>query len=119
MVVSDGDSIDLGDKTLQFISAPFLHWPDSMFTYVPEDAVLLSGDVFGFHFSAENVFDDLTPLDDEMIASQKYYFDVIMGPFKEHILKAIEKIREFGYQGDRPFARPCAKKRTLGCGRPV
>ncbi len=48
--VGDGDSVDLGGKTLKFISAPFLHWPDSMFTYVPEDALLLSGDVFGFHF---------------------------------------------------------------------
>ena len=66
--VGDGDSVDLGGKTLQFISAPFLHWPDSMFTYVPEDAVLLSGDVFGFHFAAENVFDDLTPLSEEMAA---------------------------------------------------
>lgn len=91
--VGDGDSVDLGGKTLQFISAPFLHWPDSMFTYVPEDAVLLSGDVFGFHFSAENVFDDLTPLSAEMEESQKYYFDVIMGPFKNYVLQAVEKIR--------------------------
>jgi len=60
---------------------------------VVEDAVLLTGDVFGFHFSAENVFDDLTPLSDEMITSQKYYFDVIMGPFKNYVLQAVEKVR--------------------------
>ena len=93
MVVGDGDTIALGGKTLKFISAPFLHWPDSMFTYVVEDAVLLSGDVFGFHFSAENVFDDLTPLSDEMLKSQKYYFDVIMGPFKNYVLDAVKKVR--------------------------
>jgi flavorubredoxin len=81
-VVTDGDTLELGGKTLKFISAPFLHWPDSIFTYVTEDAVLFSGDVFGFHFSAENVFDDLTPLSDEMLKSQKYYFDVIMGLLK-------------------------------------
>jgi flavorubredoxin len=91
--VGDGDSIDLGGKTLQFISAPFLHWPDSMFTYVKEDAVLLSGDVFGFHFAAENVFDDLTPLSGEMEKSQKYYFDMIMEPFKSYVLQAADKIR--------------------------
>ena len=93
MVVEDENTLELGGKTLKFISAPFLHWPDSMFTYVVEDAVLLSGDVFGFHFSAENVFDDLTPLSDEMLASQKYYFDVIMGPFKNYVLDAVKKVR--------------------------
>ncbi len=93
MVVGDGDTLELGGKTLKFISAPFLHWPDSMFTYVVQDAVLLSGDVFGYHFSADNVFDDLTELSNEMVVSQKYYFDVIMGPFKKYVLDAIAKIR--------------------------
>ncbi len=92
-VVTDGETVDLGGKTLKFISAPFLHWPDSIFTYVPEDAALFSGDVFGFHFSTEKVFDDLTPLSDEMLASQKYYFDVIMGPFKNYVLDAVKKVR--------------------------
>ncbi len=92
-VVEDSETVDLGGKTLRFISAPYLHWPDSMFTYVTEDAVLLSGDVFGFHFSAPNVFDDLTPLSDDMLKSQKYYFDVIMGPFSNYVLDAVKKTR--------------------------
>jgi len=94
IVVGDGDELDLGGKTLQFINAPFLHWPDSMFTYVKEDKILLSGDVFGFHFSAEKVFDDLTPLSKEMVESQKYYFDVIMSSFSEYVLSAVEKIKD-------------------------
>ena len=93
MVVGDGDSIDLGGKTVKFISAPFLHWPDSIFTYIVEDAVLLSGDVFGFHFSAANIFDDLTDLTEEMLVSQKYYFDVIMGPFSNYVIDAVKKTR--------------------------
>ncbi len=93
IVVEDGDTIELGGKTLKFIAAPFLHWPDSIFTYVTQDAVLLSGDVFGYHYSAENVFDDLTPLSEEMDKSQKYYFDVIMGPFKSYVLEAVKKVR--------------------------
>ena len=93
MVVGDGDSIDLGGKTVKFISAPFLHWPDSIFTYIVEDAVLLSGDVFGFHFSAANIFDDLTDLTEEMLVSQKYYFDVIMGPFSNYVMDAVKKTR--------------------------
>lgn len=92
-IVGDGDSIDLGGKTLKFISAPFLHWPDSIFTYLSEDAILFSGDVFGFHFSAENIFDDLTPLSGDMRESQKYYFDVIMSPFKKYVLDAVKKVR--------------------------
>ncbi len=92
-VVTEGDTIELGGKTLRFISAPFLHWPDSMFTYAVEDAVLFSGDVFGFHLSAENVFDDLTPLSGAMVESQKYYFDVIMSPFKNYVLDAVKKAR--------------------------
>ena len=93
MVVGDGDTIDLGGKTVKFISAPFLHWPDSIFTYIVEDAVLLSGDVFGFHFSAKNIFDDLTDLTDEMVVSQKYYFDVIMAPFSNYVIDAVKKTR--------------------------
>ena len=49
--------------------------------------------MFGFHFSAENVFDDLTPLTEQMADSQKYYFDVIMSPFKTYVLDAIKKVR--------------------------
>ncbi|MEG0914789.1 MAG: FprA family A-type flavoprotein, partial [Christensenellaceae bacterium] len=93
IIAGDGVSLDLGDKTIDFISAPYLHWPDSIFTYVKEDAFLSTGDVFGFHFSAKNIFDDLTQLDANMIESQKYYFDVIMAPFKPYALEAIEKIR--------------------------
>jgi len=93
IVVGDGDSIDLGGKTLKFISAPFLHWPDTIFTYIEEDAFLSTCDAFGFHFAAPDVFDDKTMLTDAMIESQKYYFDVIMSPFKPYVLQAIEKIR--------------------------
>jgi len=109
-VVEDGETLELGGKTLRFISAPYLHWPDSMFTYVTEDAVLLSGDVFGFHFSAQNVFDDLTPLSDEMEKSQKYYFDVIMGPFKSYVMAAIKKVRALHIDVIGPSHGPVLRK---------
>ena len=92
IVVNDGDTIDLGGKTLQFVSAPFLHWPDSMFTYVVEDNALITGDVYGCHYAAPNVFDDQS--DNDLADAQKYYFDVIMGPFKSYILQALEKTRK-------------------------
>lgn len=59
-IVKQGDSIDLGGKTLEFIPSPFLHWPDSMFTYLPEDKVLFSCDMFGCHYCEPRTFDYLT-----------------------------------------------------------
>ncbi|MDP3051260.1 MAG: FprA family A-type flavoprotein, partial [Eubacteriales bacterium] len=50
-VVADGEELDLGGRTLRFLAAPFLHWPDSIFTYVPESKVLFSCDAFGTHHS--------------------------------------------------------------------
>ncbi|NTV84654.1 MAG: FprA family A-type flavoprotein, partial [Bacteroidales bacterium] len=90
IVVKDGYTLDLGDKTLQFISAPNLHWPDTMYTYLAEDKVLFTCDSFGAHFCHEAMFDDLVGDFDEDF---KYYFDVILKPFSKYMLKAIEKIK--------------------------
>ena len=90
MVVKDGDTIDLGNKTLQFISAPNLHWPDTIFTYLVEDKILFTCDSFGAHYCHEAMFDDLV---DDYSTDFKYYFDVILKPFSKFMLKAIEKIR--------------------------
>jgi len=88
--VKDGDTLDLGNKTLKFISAPNLHWPDSIYTWLVEDGVLFTCDSFGAHFCTEEMFDDLVPGYDD---SFKYYFDVILKPYSKFMLKAIEKIR--------------------------
>jgi flavorubredoxin len=90
LVVKDGHTLDLGDMTLQFISAPNLHWPDTMYTYLAEEKVLFTCDSFGSHFCCEEVFDDLAGDFDEAF---KYYFDVILKPFSKFMVKAIEKIR--------------------------
>jgi NADH oxidase (H2O-forming) len=88
--VKDGDTLDLGNKTLKFIGAPNLHWPDSIYTYLVEDKVLFTCDSFGAHFCNDAMFDDLVGNYDE---SFKYYFDVILKPFSKFMLRAIEKIR--------------------------
>ncbi len=88
--VKDGDTLDLGNKTLKFISAPNLHWPDSIFTYLEEDKLLFTCDSFGAHFCRDVLFDDLVG---DYQESFKYYFDVILKPFSSFMLKAIEKIR--------------------------
>lgn len=90
LVVKDGDTLDLGNKTLKFISAPNLHWPDTMFTYLVEDKILFTCDSFGAHYCSDEMFDDLTG---DYHDSFKYYFDCILKPFSKFMLKAIEKIR--------------------------
>jgi len=88
--VKDGDSLSLGNKTLKFIGAPNLHWPDSIFTYLEEDKILFTCDSFGAHFCHEAMFDDLVGNYDEAFT---YYFNVILKPFSKFMIKAIEKIR--------------------------
>jgi flavorubredoxin len=107
-VMADGETIDLGGKTLQFISAPFLHWPDSMFTYLPEDRILFPGDVFGCHYCDERVFNDQVTAD--LTDAQKYYFDVIMSPFAPHMLEAIDKIRDLPIDIICPSHGPVLRK---------
>lgn len=88
--VKEGDQIDIGGKTLEFVSAPFLHWPDSMYTYIKECKALFTCDSFGCHYCDSKVFNDL--IDGDFVDAYKYYFDCIMGPFKDFMLKAIAKV---------------------------
>jgi flavorubredoxin len=89
LLVGSGDTLDLGGKTLEFIHAPFLHWPDTMFTYLPEDRMLFPCDFLGAHFCDERLFNDLVENYDYQF---EYYFNVIMRPFKPHVLKALDEI---------------------------
>jgi len=89
-VVKDGDTLDLGNKTLRFISAPNLHWPDSIYTYLIEDKLLFTCDSFGAHYCNEAMFDDLVENWDEAFT---YYFNVILKPYSKFVLRAIEKIK--------------------------
>lgn len=92
MVVKNGDTLDLGDKTLKFISAPNLHWPDTMYTYLEEDKILFTCDSFGAHFCDDTIFEDEITRVNEYHDSFKYYFDVILRPYSKFMLKAIDKI---------------------------
>ncbi len=89
-VIEDGQELDLGGKTLRFISAPFLHWPDTIFTYLVEDHTLFSCDAFGAHYCPkEYLFDDQIA---DFSADFHLYFDCIMRPFKDKIRLALTKI---------------------------
>lgn len=90
LVVKDGDVLDLGNKTLRFISAPNLHWPDSTYTLLEEDKVLFTVDSFGAHYCTPDIFSELN---EEYLETFRYYYDVILKPFSRFMIKAIEKIR--------------------------
>lgn len=88
ITVEEGTTIDLGGKTLQFIIAPWLHWPETMFTYLQEDRILFPCDFLGQH-TAFGFWDDEVP---ELIPFAQRYFGEIMMPFKKMGQKALQKI---------------------------
>ena len=95
-VVEDLEEISLGKKTLKFIHAPFLHWPETMMTYIIEDAILLSCDAFG-SFGALNgkVFDD--EIDMRLIESEsRRYLSAIITSYFKFVQKAISKVKDLG-----------------------
>jgi flavorubredoxin len=90
LVVKHGDRLDLGNRTLSFIAAPNLHWPDTMFTLLEEEKVLFTCDSFGAHYCSEEIYSDFS---ETYTRAFKYYFDVIMRPFSRFMTRAIDLIR--------------------------
>ena len=111
--VTEADQIDLGGLTLTFLSVPFLHWPDSMYTYIPELKALFSCDSFGCHYADDRVFNDL--IEGDFTDAYLYYFTHIIGPFKRPFMtKALDKIAALDIQfignGHGPVLRKKKKK---------
>ncbi|NTW82192.1 MAG: FprA family A-type flavoprotein [Chlorobiaceae bacterium] len=90
LVVKTGDTLDLGNKTLHFINAPNLHWPDTIYTWLEEDRILFTCDSFGSHFCHDEMYDDAVGDFDDAFT---YYFDAILRPFSKYMLQAIDKIK--------------------------
>ena len=76
--VASGDRISLGGLTLSFVETPMVHWPESMFTYVPERKLLFSMDAFGQHYASAHRFDDQEPLDVIMQEARTYFANIVM-----------------------------------------
>jgi flavorubredoxin len=88
-IVATGDSLSLGRRTLQFVETPMVHWPESMFTYVPEDKLLFSMDAFGQHIATSERFDDETPLCTVMEEAKAYYANIVM-PYGKSVKACLE-----------------------------
>jgi flavorubredoxin len=87
--VKDGDTLSLGDKTLEFMLMPWVHWPDTMVTYVPEDRILFTCDFFGSHLASSDLFaEDEARVED---AAKRYYAEIMM-PFRIHIKKHLKRL---------------------------
>ncbi len=112
-VVKDGETLDLGGKTLRFLSAPFLHWPDSIFTYLPEDKVVFTCDFLGAHYAEPYLFDyNVTYLEKYSKAFRGYY-DAIFGPFKKYVRAGLEKLDQLDFDMVLPSHGPVLTTDTL------
>jgi flavorubredoxin/flavin reductase (DIM6/NTAB) family NADH-FMN oxidoreductase RutF len=94
MLVKNGDRLDLGNgHVLEFVSAPNLHWPDTIFTYDHKTQILFTCDAFGMHYCDDHTYDeDLELLETDF----KIYYDCLMGPNARSVLSAIKRMNELG-----------------------
>jgi len=106
--VEDGATLSLGDRTLEFIYAPWVHWPETMLTYLQEDKILFSCDFFGSHLASTNLYAD----DEGQVyeAAKRYYAEIMM-PFRKMIQRNLKKIQGYKFSLIAPshgpiYARP-------------
>jgi flavorubredoxin len=93
MVVDENTKMDLGGKTLRFIDAPWLHWPETIFTYLEEDKILFPCDFFGNHLAVAEFYADEYGTE-KSLDMAKLYFAEIMMPFRKPGLNAVEKVKK-------------------------
>ena len=98
-VVSTGQTISLGTKTVRFIETKMLHWPDSMFSYVEEDRLLISQDAFGQHWATSERFNDEVDSSELFYQAARYYANILL-PYSTLVQKLLESIRGMGLEID-------------------
>nr|WP_156779820.1 FprA family A-type flavoprotein [Ammonifex degensii] len=91
VVVGDEETLSLGDKTLVFKLAPWVHWPETMFTYLVEDKILFPCDFLGSHFATSELF--ATQEREIYLAAKRYYAEIMM-PFRNHVQKHLEYVEK-------------------------
>lgn len=94
VAVKDGDTLDLGGKTLTFCVSPNIHWPDTMMTYLAEDKILFSCDFLGAHYAEPTMYVHKAYKKDLYEKEFKVYYDAIMGPFAKFVLRALDRIKD-------------------------
>jgi flavorubredoxin len=104
MPVSNKDVLDLGSKSLSFLTTPYCHWPDTMMTFLNEYNVLFPCDIMGAHFCDSRMYNDTITRD--FWPDFKYYFDFIMRPYRKNVGNAIKKVKELDVEIIAPSHGP-------------
>ncbi|MDX9715354.1 MAG: FprA family A-type flavoprotein [Dissulfurispiraceae bacterium] len=101
--VADNEEISLGDKTLRFIHAPWVHWPETMLTYLPEDKILFTCDFLGSHIAMSDLYAGEDPY---IIEAAKRYYAEIMMPFRKMVQSNLKKIKDIQFDLIAPSHGP-------------
>lgn len=102
IIVKDGDVLNLGKHSLSFITAPFVHWPEVIFSYDSKEKILFSADAFG-------KFGSRLDTEDWACEARRYYFGIV-GKFGQNVANVFKKIANFDIQKISPLHGPCLEK---------
>jgi len=91
-VIRDKEKLSLGNKTLEFIITPWVHWPETMVTYLKEDKILFSCDFFGSHYASSDLFIEKEEI--ELMNAKRYYAEIMM-PFRSQIKRNLKKLEDY------------------------
>jgi flavorubredoxin len=108
--IEDGQTLSLGDKTLKFIYTPWVHWPETMCSYLEEDRILFSCDFFGSHLATSSLFVDDEP---STLQGAKRYYAEIMMPFRNQIQKNLDKLSAYSIDMIAPSHGPVYPRPAL------
>ena len=106
-IVEDKETISLGDRTLEFVHTPWVHWPETMVTYLREDKILFSCDFFGSHLATTDLF--VTDECQAHEAAMRFYAEIMM-PFRTNIQKNLEKLEGYAVDIIAPSHGPMYNK---------
>jgi flavorubredoxin len=107
VTVNDKETVSLGDRTLEFIHAPWVHWPETMLTYLKEERILFPCDFFGSHLATTDLY--VTDEGQAYEAAKRYYAEIMM-PFRANIQKNLEKIKDYAIDIIAPSHGPLHDK---------
>lgn len=93
IAVKDDQRMTIGKRTLHFMLVPNLHWPDTMYTFIEEEQILVTCDSFGSHYCLKEVVSDKIQNEEDYQKALKYYYDCIIGPYKPFMLKALDRVK--------------------------
>jgi len=107
MVIKDNETLSLGNKTLRFLMTPWVHWPETMVTYLEEDKILFSCDFFGSHYAGSDLYAGENPI---VVHGAKRYYAEIMMPFRTTVAKNVDKVTAYDIKMIAPSHGPIYDK---------